>query len=159
MISPKVPVCKDFKGENQVGDRKGAVGVSLNGSAMQCWIAQKSVGQVEIGEQKVQSAHRRRGRRAQLGPHWTQDTFKRESVKICEGCGLNLRRWVESRHIGSFGELGRARQTTRRFAEVPHIAFNFMINVKFSSVTFGEKPEVVECTRPRPKVANRNMPP
>uniref|UniRef100_M1DYA7 Uncharacterized protein n=1 Tax=Solanum tuberosum TaxID=4113 RepID=M1DYA7_SOLTU len=27
--------------------------------------------------------------------------------------GLNLGSWVESRHIGSFGELGRARRTTR----------------------------------------------
>uniref|UniRef100_M1DSA6 Putative plant transposon protein domain-containing protein n=1 Tax=Solanum tuberosum TaxID=4113 RepID=M1DSA6_SOLTU len=76
---------------------------------------------------------------------------------------LNLRSWVESRHVGSFGELGRARRTTRRFVEVPHIAFNFVLNVKFGSVTFGKKPEVFECTRrlaenmARPKVTSRDM--
>uniref|UniRef100_M1DZ93 Uncharacterized protein n=1 Tax=Solanum tuberosum TaxID=4113 RepID=M1DZ93_SOLTU len=61
--------------------------------------------------------------------------------------GLNLGNWVESRHVGSFGELGRARRTTRRFTEVPHLAFNFMLNVKFGSVTFDEKPEVAKGTR------------
>ncbi|WMV32922.1 hypothetical protein MTR67_026307, partial [Solanum verrucosum] len=55
--------------------------------------------------------------------------------------GLNLKSRVESRHNGSFCELGRARRTTRRFAEIPYIAFNFRLNVKFGSVTFGENPK------------------
>ncbi|KAG5604926.1 hypothetical protein H5410_026418 [Solanum commersonii] len=29
--------------------------------------------------------------------------------------GLNLRSWVENRHVGPFGELGRAHRTTQRF--------------------------------------------
>jgi len=59
--------------------------------------------------------------------------------------GLNLGRWVDIRHF-SFGELDRARRTTRQFTEVPHITFNFMLNLMFASVTFGEKLEVPECT-------------
>ncbi|KAG5579820.1 hypothetical protein H5410_050447 [Solanum commersonii] len=55
--------------------------------------------------------------------------------------GLNSRSWVESRHVGSVGELGRARRTTRWFAKVPHLAFNFMLYLKLISVTFGEKLE------------------
>uniref|UniRef100_M1E0G7 Uncharacterized protein n=1 Tax=Solanum tuberosum TaxID=4113 RepID=M1E0G7_SOLTU len=39
------------------------------------------------------------------------------SVKFGEGvAGLNLRSWVENRHVGPFDELGRARRTIRRFA-------------------------------------------
>uniref|UniRef100_M1E0K5 Integrase core domain containing protein n=1 Tax=Solanum tuberosum TaxID=4113 RepID=M1E0K5_SOLTU len=78
---------------------------------------------------------------------------------------LNLEVGVESRHVGSFADLGRARRTTRWFAESPFIPFNFMLNLEFGFVTFGEKPEFTEFTRrlaedmARPKVAGRNMPP
>uniref|UniRef100_M1D8K5 Integrase core domain containing protein n=1 Tax=Solanum tuberosum TaxID=4113 RepID=M1D8K5_SOLTU len=37
---------------------------------------------------------------------------------------LNSRRWVENRHVETFGELGRARRTTRRPREVQGIAIN-----------------------------------
>uniref|UniRef100_M1D995 Polyprotein protein n=1 Tax=Solanum tuberosum TaxID=4113 RepID=M1D995_SOLTU len=67
--------------------------------------------------------------------------------QIGRGLTLNLGSWVESRHVGSFGKLGQARRTTRRFAEVPHLAFNFMLKLKFSYVNFGEKLEFAECTR------------
>uniref|UniRef100_M1DDA4 Integrase core domain containing protein n=1 Tax=Solanum tuberosum TaxID=4113 RepID=M1DDA4_SOLTU len=60
--------------------------------------------------------------------------------------GLNSRSWVES-NIGSFGEVGQARRTTRRFTEGPPLAFNFMFNVLLGTVTFGEKPQFVEGTR------------
>ncbi|WMV54899.1 hypothetical protein MTR67_048284 [Solanum verrucosum] len=50
-------------------------------------------------------------------------------------------------HIGSFGELGRALQTTRRFTEVPHLAFNSMPNKYLGFVTFREKLEVAKTTR------------
>uniref|UniRef100_M1DLB7 'chromo' domain containing protein n=1 Tax=Solanum tuberosum TaxID=4113 RepID=M1DLB7_SOLTU len=53
--------------------------------------------------------------------------------------GSNLRSWVESRHVGSFGKLGRARRTTRQFAKSSHLAFNFMLCLMFEFVTFGEK--------------------
>uniref|UniRef100_M1E055 Integrase core domain containing protein n=1 Tax=Solanum tuberosum TaxID=4113 RepID=M1E055_SOLTU len=84
---------------------------------------------------------------------------------------MNLRSWVETRHVRSFDELDQARQTTRRFADVPYLAFNFMLYLKLDSVTFGEKLEVTEGTRQlaknlldrhymtRPKVVGRNMPP
>uniref|UniRef100_M1DIV5 Integrase core domain containing protein n=1 Tax=Solanum tuberosum TaxID=4113 RepID=M1DIV5_SOLTU len=49
--------------------------------------------------------------------------------------------------VESHDKVGQARRTTRWFAEVPHLAFNFMLDVLLSSVTFGEKPEVVEGTR------------
>uniref|UniRef100_M1DFJ7 Integrase core domain containing protein n=1 Tax=Solanum tuberosum TaxID=4113 RepID=M1DFJ7_SOLTU len=58
-----------------------------------------------------------------------------------------------SRHVGKFGELGRARQTTQQFAEPPLIAFNFIVFDVFGFVTFGEKP------MDRTKVAGRDMPP
>uniref|UniRef100_M1DYP1 Integrase core domain containing protein n=1 Tax=Solanum tuberosum TaxID=4113 RepID=M1DYP1_SOLTU len=78
-------------------------------------------------------------------------TFHSVSIKQLETqmgvAELNSRSWVESRHVGSFGELGRARQTTRWFAKVHHLAFNFMLNVLLSSVAFGEKPEIANGTR------------
>ncbi|KAG5571353.1 hypothetical protein H5410_061119 [Solanum commersonii] len=58
--------------------------------------------------------------------------------------GLNSRSWVKSRHVGLFGELGQTHRTTWWFTEVPHLAFNFMLYLKFDSVTFGEKPDVAE---------------
>uniref|UniRef100_M1DIR9 Uncharacterized protein n=1 Tax=Solanum tuberosum TaxID=4113 RepID=M1DIR9_SOLTU len=61
--------------------------------------------------------------------------------------GLNLGSWVESRHVGSFGQLGRTSRTTQRFAEVPLIAFNFMLNCELGFATFDERPEFAECTR------------
>uniref|UniRef100_M1DW25 Integrase core domain containing protein n=1 Tax=Solanum tuberosum TaxID=4113 RepID=M1DW25_SOLTU len=93
-----------------------------------------------------------------LDRRWTQDILKLESVKFGEprsnlanrqpgAAGLNLGSWVESRRVGSFGELGRARRITRWFVEVPLIAFNFMFYLEKGSVTFGEKPEFAECTR------------
>uniref|UniRef100_M1DT53 Uncharacterized protein n=1 Tax=Solanum tuberosum TaxID=4113 RepID=M1DT53_SOLTU len=48
----------------------------------------------------------------------------RRSLRAAE---LNLGYWVESRHVGSFRELGRACRTIRQFAKVPLIAFNFML--------------------------------
>ncbi|KAG5590267.1 hypothetical protein H5410_040781, partial [Solanum commersonii] len=42
---------------------------------------------------------------------------------------LNSRSWVENRHIGSFGELGRARRTTQQFAQCSQLAFKFMFYV------------------------------
>uniref|UniRef100_M1DBZ4 Uncharacterized protein n=1 Tax=Solanum tuberosum TaxID=4113 RepID=M1DBZ4_SOLTU len=60
---------------------------------------------------------------------------------------MNSRSWVESRHVGSLGELGRARRITQRFAEVLHFTFNFMLYLLFDSVTFGEKLEVAKGTR------------
>uniref|UniRef100_M1DLQ1 Integrase core domain containing protein n=1 Tax=Solanum tuberosum TaxID=4113 RepID=M1DLQ1_SOLTU len=88
----------------------------------------------------------------------TQEYFKLESVKLGKArsnlasrragvARLNSRTWVESRHVGSFDKLGRARRTTRQFTEVPHLAFNFMLNEWFGSVTFGKNPEVTESTR------------
>ncbi|KAG5609916.1 hypothetical protein H5410_021197 [Solanum commersonii] len=35
---------------------------------------------------------------------------------VIGGCGLNLKKWIKNGHVGPFGELGRARRTTRRFA-------------------------------------------
>ncbi|KAG5571389.1 hypothetical protein H5410_061155 [Solanum commersonii] len=61
--------------------------------------------------------------------------------------GLNSRRWIENRHIGPFGELGRAHRTTWQFAKSPPITLNFMLYVLIDSVTFGEKPEVAKSTR------------
>jgi len=60
---------------------------------------------------------------------------------------LSSRSWVESRHVGLFGEMCRARRTTRRFAEGPHLAFNFILYVLLGSITIGENPEVAEGTR------------
>ncbi|KAH0749272.1 hypothetical protein KY290_028504 [Solanum tuberosum] len=40
------------------------------------------------------------------------------ALEVLGVAGLNSRKWVESRHVGSFGELGPARRTTRRIAEV-----------------------------------------
>ncbi|WMV54901.1 hypothetical protein MTR67_048286 [Solanum verrucosum] len=54
--------------------------------------------------------------------------------------------WVESRHVGSFGELGRAGRTTRHFTEVPLLTFNSMPNKYLGFVTFIEKVDVVEST-------------
>ncbi|KAG5599666.1 hypothetical protein H5410_031036 [Solanum commersonii] len=52
-----------------------------------------------------------------------------------------------SRHVGLFGELGRACRTNRGFSEIPPIAFNFMFYLEKGFVTFGEKPEFMERTR------------
>uniref|UniRef100_M1DHA7 Putative plant transposon protein domain-containing protein n=1 Tax=Solanum tuberosum TaxID=4113 RepID=M1DHA7_SOLTU len=60
--------------------------------------------------------------------------------------GLILEVGVESKHVGQFGELGRARRTTRRFTESTLITFNFLVFDAFGSVDFGEKPEFAECT-------------
>ncbi|KAG5610315.1 hypothetical protein H5410_021596 [Solanum commersonii] len=61
--------------------------------------------------------------------------------------GLNSRKWIENRHFGPFGELGRVRRTTRQFAKPTLIALNFILYVLFDSITFGEKPEVAKSTR------------
>jgi len=68
-------------------------------------------------------------------------------ILFSRDAGLILEVGVESRHIGQFGKLGRARRTTQRFAESPLIAFDFMRMLSFGSVTFGKKPEFTECTR------------
>uniref|UniRef100_M1DHQ9 Uncharacterized protein n=1 Tax=Solanum tuberosum TaxID=4113 RepID=M1DHQ9_SOLTU len=68
-------------------------------------------------------------------------------ILISGVAGLILEIVVESRHVGQFGELGRARRTTQRFTESPLIAFNFRLLLSFGSVTFDEKPEFTECTR------------
>uniref|UniRef100_M1DXT9 Putative plant transposon protein domain-containing protein n=1 Tax=Solanum tuberosum TaxID=4113 RepID=M1DXT9_SOLTU len=80
---------------------------------------------------------------------------KRSSRRIAEEVGkpyldhrLNLRSWVESRDT--------ARQTTRLFTEIPHLAFNFMLYLKFDSVTFGENLEVAESLLDRPLSAPLN---
>lgn len=54
---------------------------------------------------------------------------------------------VYNRHVGQFGQLGRVCQTTRWLDESPLISFIFMGFDDFGSVTFGEKPELAECTR------------
>ncbi|KAG5579707.1 hypothetical protein H5410_050334 [Solanum commersonii] len=61
--------------------------------------------------------------------------------------GRELDDFKGQRHVGQFGELSRARRTTRPFAESPLLAFNFLVFKAFNSVTFGEKPEFPECTR------------
>uniref|UniRef100_M1DHG8 Putative plant transposon protein domain-containing protein n=1 Tax=Solanum tuberosum TaxID=4113 RepID=M1DHG8_SOLTU len=80
--------------------------------------------EIAFGELKVHSASRRIG-----------------------VAGSNSRRWIENRHVGPFGELGRARRTTRRFAKSPCIAFNFKPHVLLVSATFGETLEFAKSIR------------
>uniref|UniRef100_M1DE62 Uncharacterized protein n=1 Tax=Solanum tuberosum TaxID=4113 RepID=M1DE62_SOLTU len=61
--------------------------------------------------------------------------------------GLILEVGVESRHVGQFGELGRARRIICWFVKSCLIAFNFMQMLSFGFVTFSEKPEFTEFTR------------
>lgn len=61
--------------------------------------------------------------------------------------GLILEVSIESQNVWQFGELGRARRTTRWFAETPFIAFNFMLYLSLGVVVFGEKLEFAEYTR------------
>ncbi|KAG5611744.1 hypothetical protein H5410_023025, partial [Solanum commersonii] len=65
---------------------------------------------------------------------------------------LNSRRWVENKHVGSFGKLSRARRITRRFAYFLYLMFNFMSSLWFEFVTFGEMPEFVKAHGDSPKV-------
>lgn len=50
--------------------------------------------------------------------------------------GLNFVSWVESRHVRLLSKLGRARQTTRWFNEVPLIAFQLMFYHELSFFHF-----------------------
>ncbi|KAG5594668.1 hypothetical protein H5410_035900 [Solanum commersonii] len=68
-------------------------------------------------------------------------------ILFSEVAGLNLISWIESWHVGLFGELGQARRITRRFADCPNLAFNFMLHLMLGSVTFGKKPDVADGTR------------
>lgn len=43
---------------------------------------------------------------------------------------------VENRQVGSFGKLGRVRRMNQQFANVPLVAFNFMINLNLGSIIF-----------------------
>ncbi|KAG5571383.1 hypothetical protein H5410_061149, partial [Solanum commersonii] len=119
------------------------------------WTPTLTRGPVKLDEVNSHSACRRvgrvgdvilKGKKSSNGQIW-QNLEKSEYHRVIGVVGLNLRSWVESRHVGLFGELGRARQTTRRFTKVPHLAYNFMLYLKFDSVTFGEKLEVAEGTR------------
>uniref|UniRef100_M1DJT0 Uncharacterized protein n=1 Tax=Solanum tuberosum TaxID=4113 RepID=M1DJT0_SOLTU len=113
---------------------------------------------MQIGEPKTKSATHRKGQKSSNGQIW-QNQEKSEYpgdmdvmglslivrvhalILFSEAAGLNLEVGVESRHVRPFGELGRACRTTRRSAEVPLIAFNFLLNCELGFITFGKKPE------------------
>lgn len=57
---------------------------------------------------------------------------------------LNLGNWVENRNMGSFDELDRARQTTRRFALCHHLTLNLMLKVMLDYISFRDKHEIAE---------------
>lgn len=45
-------------------------------------------------------------------------------------CGVVFERMGESRHVGSYGELGLSHQITSRFTEITLLPINFMLNLK-----------------------------
>uniref|UniRef100_M1DN07 Uncharacterized protein n=1 Tax=Solanum tuberosum TaxID=4113 RepID=M1DN07_SOLTU len=113
----------------------------LSSEEVKVW---KVLEKVQVGELKVQSATRRRVIKFVFGVGFLC-RLAIQSIYLTSK--LNLEVGVESRHVEPFGKLGRTRRTTRRFAEVPLIAFIFMLNCELSSITFGEKPKFAECTR------------
>uniref|UniRef100_M1DGX0 Integrase core domain containing protein n=1 Tax=Solanum tuberosum TaxID=4113 RepID=M1DGX0_SOLTU len=134
------------EGENQVDDRKEQS--ASHRTVSRCSALSPKLTELEDVEgQSKKAMELTKGRIAE----WIDDPnllHRMHALILFTGvAGLNSRSWIESRHVGSFGELGRARQTTQRCTEVPHLTFYFLLYLKFDFVTFSEKLEVAESTR------------